>query len=456
MKTTYRSIDPTTGHLVTERPEASSAEVEAALTSVARAYRGWSAEPLAHRADALRRIASRLRARASSDAQTMVEEMGKPLTQALAEIEKCAWSCAYAADQAEAWLAPEIVPTEARRSVVRHDPLGPILAIMPWNFPFWQVFRVGASALVAGDTILLKHAPNVPRCAEAIVAICREAGLPDGVVTNMFARVDQVEGILADRRIAAVTLTGSARAGRAVASLAGKHLKPSVLELGGSDPFLVLEDADLDLAAEVGAKARLQNNGQSCIAAKRFIVVEAVARAFEARLRARLERVALGDPRDPATELGPMARADLRDELADQVARSVAKGGRLVLGGQVPRRDGWWYPATLVVEAGPGMPAWDDETFGPAAAMTVVRNDDEAVAVANANPYGLGAAVWTEDVDRGERLAARLEAGSVFVNDLVRSDARLPVGGVKDSGWGRELGREGMRQLTNTKTVWVA
>jgi succinate-semialdehyde dehydrogenase/glutarate-semialdehyde dehydrogenase len=334
--------------------------------------------------------------------------------------------------------------------------MGPVLAIMPWNFPFWQLFRFGASALMAGNTIILKHAPNVPRCAEAIVEIAREAGLPAGLIVSVNARVDQIEGLIADRRVAAVTLTGSTRAGQAVAAAAGRHLKPSVLELGGSDPFIVLEDADLDKAADVAARARLQNNGQSCIAAKRFIVVKSVAEAFVERFRAAMETHTLGDPREAATKVGPMARRDLRDELADQVARSIAAGARCVLGGATPDRDGWWYPPTLLVDAGPGMAAWDDETFGPCAAVRVVDDAEAAIAAASASPYGLGAALWTQDRDRAAALAARLRCGAVFVNDLVRSDPRMPFGGTKMSGWGRELGREGMLQFTDAKSVWIA
>lgn len=454
--TEFRSVDPSSGRLVLERPEATASEIDATLARSAAAFRAWSREPLATRTAALRRLGSALRARAAQDGMLMAEEMGKPVAQGKAESEKCALACEHAAEHAGAWLAPEPVPTEAKASYVRHDPIGPIVAIMPWNFPFWQLFRFGASALAAGNSIVLKHAPNVPRCAEAIVALCAEADLPEGLIVNLAARVDQLPGIIADDRVAAVTLTGSTRAGRAVAELAARALKPSVLELGGSDAFIVLADADLHQAAEVAARARLLNNGQSCIAAKRFIVERAVADDFIERFRAAMAAHRVGDPRDPTTQVGPMARRDLRDELASQVARSIAAGARALLGGATPEQDGWWYPPTLLVDTGPGVAAWEEETFGPAAAVRVVDDEAAAVAAANASSYGLGAAVWTADRERGARLAVELRCGAVFINDLVRSDPRLPFGGTKQSGWGRELGREGMLEFTDTKSVWIS
>lgn len=453
--TEFCSFDPRDGSLRGERPDATSDDLAAALDLTHRAFHQWSRETLAARCEALTRVADVLEKRADALGTLMAEEMGKPVTQGVAEAKKCAWACRHAAAHAASWLAPEAVPTEARTSYVRHEPLGPVLAIMPWNFPLWQLFRFGASALAAGNTVLLKHAPIVPGCAEAIVSVCAEAGLPEGVVANVFARVDQLEAILADPRIAGVTLTGSTQAGRSVAALAGRHLKPSVLELGGSDPFIVLASADLDRAAATAATARLQNNGQSCIAAKRFIVAAEVADDFIERFRAKLEAAVVGDPCDAATTLGPMARRDLRDELHAQVTASVARGAKLVLGGEVPAREGFWYPATLLTEAAPGMPIWDEETFGPAAAVRVVRDAAEAVTVANASPYALGASVWTGDRDEGERLASELRGGAVFVNAMVKSDPRLPFGGIGVSGWGRELGREGMRAFTATKSVWV-
>lgn len=451
----FRSIDPRDGALRGERPDATDHDLEAALDATHRAFARWSRESLSTRAEALNRIADALERRAPELGVLMAEEMGKPLSQGIGEARKCAWACRHAASNAAAWLAPETVATEAAESYVRHEPVGTVLAIMPWNFPLWQLFRFGASALAAGNAVLLKHAPNVPGCAEAIVSICAEAELPDGLVRNVFARVDQIEALIADPRVAAVTLTGSTRAGKAVASIAGRYLKPSVLELGGSDPFIVLARADLDRAAATASAARLQNNGQSCIAAKRFIVEASVADGFIERLRANLAAAVVGDPCDAKTALGPMARRDLRDELHAQVETSVARGAKLVLGGEVPSRNGFWYPATLLTDAGPGMPVWDEETFGPAAAVRVVRDADEALAVANASPYALGASVWTADREEGARFAASLRGGAAFVNAMVKSDPRLPFGGNGLSGWGRELGREGMRAFTATKSVWI-
>lgn len=451
----FRSIDPRDGALRGERPDATDHDLDAALDATHGAFTRWSRAPLSTRADALNRLAEVLERRAPALGVLMAEEMGKPLSQGIGEARKCAWACRHAASNAAAWLAPETVATEAAESYVRHEPVGTVLAIMPWNFPLWQLFRFGASALAAGNAVLLKHAPNVPGCAEAIVSLCAEAELPDGLVRNVFARVDQIEALIADPRVAAVTLTGSTRAGKAVASLAGRYLKPSVLELGGSDPFIVLARADLDRAAATASAARLQNNGQSCIAAKRFIVEASVADGFIERLRAHLAAAVVGDPCDAKTALGPMARRDLRDELHAQVEGSVARGAKRVLGGEVPSQNGFWYPATLLTDAGPGMPVWDEETFGPAAAVRVVRDADEALAVANASPYALGASVWTADREEGARFAASLRGGAAFVNAMVKSDPRLPFGGNGLSGWGRELGREGMRAFTATKSVWI-
>ncbi|MEQ1506607.1 MAG: NAD-dependent succinate-semialdehyde dehydrogenase [Myxococcota bacterium] len=456
MTTAFRSIDPSTGQLVGDWPEATPDEVESGLALAADAFRGWSATPLADRATALHALATRLRAERDRLAVVMAEEIGKPITQGRGEVDKCAWACEYAADHAAEWLAPESVRTEAETSYVRHDPLGPVLAIMPWNFPFWQLFRFGASALAAGDTIVMKHAPNAPRCALALAGLFDGLPFPRGALVNLFVDVGTIEGLIADDRIAAVTLTGSTRAGRSVASAAGRHLKPSVLELGGSDPFVVLADADLDAAAKVAAQSRLQNNGQSCIAAKRFIVEQAVADGFVERFRAEIAAAVVGDPRDPATTMGPMARRDLRDTLHGQVAVSLGLGAARILGGELPERDGFWYPPTLLTGVTPEMPVWSDEVFGPVAAVRVVRDAAEALTVANASRYGLGATVFTADRGRAEALSRELRVGAVFVNALVRSDPRLPFGGVGDSGWGRELGQLGMRSFTLPKTVWVS
>jgi succinate-semialdehyde dehydrogenase/glutarate-semialdehyde dehydrogenase len=451
----FRSCDPRTGVPGRERPDATAADLDAALDTAAAASAAWRATSIAERAALLRRLADVLEGQAAALALTMAEEMGKPVTQGMAEARKCAWACRHAADHADVWLADEGVSTEARQSFVAHEPLGVVLAIMPWNFPLWQLFRFGASALAAGNVIVLKHAPNVPRCAEAIVAVFAAAGAPPGLLVNVFARVDQVEGLIADPRVAGVTLTGSTRAGRAVAAVAGQHLKPSVLELGGSDPFVVLRDADVARAAATAAAARLQNNGQSCIAAKRFIVEAPVAEAFLDQLRAHLAAAVVGDPTDPATTLGPLARRDLRDALHAQVTASVDGGARVLLGGDVPARDGFWYPATLLADVGPGMPVWDDETFGPVAAVRVVADVDDAIRAASATPYALGASVWTADRDAGLRVARALRGGAAFVNAMVKSDPRLPFGGNAASGFGRELGREGMLAFTASRSFWV-
>src|SRR5438093_595911 len=397
-----------------------------------------------------------LRERKTQHARTMALEMGKPLMQGEAEAEKCAWVCDYYAEHAERFLADEPRETDASKAFVRFDPIGPVLAIMPWNFPFWQVFRFAAPALMAGNAGLLKHAPNVTRCALGIEAIFQEAGFPEGLFRALILSNEAAATVIADPRVRAGAVTGSDRAGSQVAERAGRHLKKTVLELGGSDPFIVLEDADLARAAKVAAEARLQNSGQSCIAAKRFIVADRVAGQFTERLTAEMASRRVGDPLDPATAVGPQARLDLRANLHRQVEESVRRGAQLVLGGRLPDGPGAFYPPTVLTAVRPGTPAFDEETFGPVAAVMVARDDADAVRIANASVYGLGASVWTADPARGERIARELEAGSVFVNGLVKSDPRLPFGGVKRSGYGRELSEYGLREFVNIKTVWVA
>jgi len=387
----------------------------------------------------------------------MAQEVGKPITAGRAEVQKSAWVVEYYAEHAERFLAPEPIETGAGRSYVSYEALGPILGIMPWNFPFWQVFRFAAPTLMAGNTGLLKHAPNVCGCAAAIEELMVDAGFPVGVFPSLFADLEQTHRVIADRRIRAVSLTGSVRAGSAVAEAAGRALKKVVLELGGSDPYLVLSDADLSLAADACAKSRLVNSGQSCIAAKRVLVVrehfEAFCEAFEERMSA----AKVGDPMDPATEVGPMARVDLRDNLHGQIEASLAAGARARIGGACPVGAGAWYPVTILDGVRPGMPAFEEELFGPAAAVVAVEDEKEAIALANQNRYGLGGAVFTRDEARGEEIARReLEVGAAFVNDFVRSDPRLPFGGVGDSGYGRELGPHGIREFTNVKVVSVA
>ncbi len=450
------SINPTTGETLEKFDETTPAALERILDQAVAAYQSWRRCSYAQRAHPMREAARLLRERRSAYARTMALEMGKPLKQGEAEAEKCAWACEYYAERAEGLLADEPRRTEASKSFVRFEPIGPVLAIMPWNFPFWQVFRFAAPALMAGNAGLLKHAPNVTRCALEIEAIFREAGFPDGLFRSVVLQNDAVAPVIADPRVRAVTLTGSDRAGSQVAEQAGRHLKKSVLELGGSDPFLVLADADLEQAARVAAEARLLNSGQSCIAAKRFIVVEPVADRFLELFVSAMRSRRTGDPLKPDTEIGPQARADLRTNLHRQVEESVRRGARLLLGGVVREGPGFFYPPTVLAAVGEGMPAFDEEVFGPAAAVIRARDEAEAVRVANASRYGLGASVWTADPARGERLARELEVGSVFVNALVKSDPRLPFGGVKRSGYGRELSEYGLREFVNIKTVWVA
>jgi len=382
--------------------------------------------------------------------------MGKPITQARAEVMKCAGGCAFFAEHAEAFLEPVRADTDATISYWSYRPLGVVLGIMPWNFPLWQVIRFAVPAAAAGNTVLLKHAPSVPGCALGLERAFRDAGFPAGVYTNLFVDLDTTGALIDDRRVRAVSLTGSVRAGRSVAERAGAALKKCVLELGGSDPSLVLADADLDLAVSVCVQSRLQNAGQSCIAAKRFLVVEDVADAFEERLIARMAAAVMGDPMEESTDYGPLARVDLRDALHDQVTRSVDAGATLALGGGVPDGPGAWYPATVLTGVGPGMAAYEEELFGPVASVIRVADEEEAIRVANDTSFGLGASVYTQDVRRGERIAdERLDAGACFVNGMVKSDPRLPFGGVKDSGYGRELSRLGIAEFTNVKTVWV-
>jgi succinate-semialdehyde dehydrogenase/glutarate-semialdehyde dehydrogenase len=450
-----QSVNPATGKPLRTYPDHDLEACLRRLDTALRALEGWRGLPFAERAAPLRRAADLLAERKGRYARLMAEEMGKPIAAAEAEIHKCAWNCRHYADHAERYLAPEEIPTDARRSLIRFDPLGVVLAIMPWNFPFWQVFRFSAPALMAGNAALLKHASNVPGCALAIEEIWRDAGLPPGLFQTLLIGAGPVEALLADPRVAAVTLTGSEAAGAKVAAAAGRHLKKCVLELGGSDPFVVFADADLEGALSTAVQARCSNAGQSCIAAKRFVVHERVAPAFEAELAKRFDALRVGDPLDRATQVGPLAREDLVADIERQVRESVARGARLVTGGRRLDRPGFYYAPTVLADVRRGMPAADEETFGPAAAILTFRGEDEAVRIANDTPYGLGASLWTRDEARIARLVPKIEAGSVFVNGQVKSDPRLPFGGVKRSGFGRELGREGIREFVNVKTVWM-
>lgn len=454
------AMNPATGRVIATYPTARASDVRAAVNAAHAAYLVWRDVPPAERCRVLDAVAGVLRGRVDTLAGLMADEMGKPVREGRAEAAKCATACSYFAARAAEFLAPEPVATEFATSYVSYRPLGVLLAIMPWNFPLWQVVRFAAPALAAGNAVILKHAPSVPGCALALVDIFAAAGLPAGVfqapLIDIDADPDIVPEMIAHPYIAGVSLTGSTRAGRAVAAMAGAHLKKTVLELGGSDAYVVLADADLDAAAAACVTGRMINGGQSCIAAKRFIVEAPVRAAFERRVVDGLAAAVMGDPHDEATTLGPLARRDLRDALHRQVARSVAAGARLLMGGEVPAGPGAFYPPTLLCDVRPGMPAFDEELFGPVAVIVEAADEEDAIALANRSAYGLGAAVFTRDVARGEAIAReRLEAGAAFVNAFVRSDPRLPFGGGRESGYGRELGRWGIREWVNVKTVVV-
>ena len=453
---TLISMNPATGDEIARHVEMTDAEVEAALAASNLAFASWRATLLATRADLLTRAAAELRRRAPDLARLMALEMGKPLAQGAAEIEKCASVCEYYSAHGERFLAAEAVATEAARSVVVYQPLGTVLAIMPWNFPFWQVLRFAAPALVAGNAALLKHAPNVTGCALAIEDVLRTAGAPDGLFQVLRLDEGRVGAVIDDPRVAAVTLTGSTRAGRAVASRAGAALKKCVLELGGSDPYLILDDADLDAAVAACVTSRLINTGQSCIAAKRFIATRRRAARVEQLFVEGMSARVMGDPFADGVDLGPLARHDLRDVLHRQVRESAAAGARVLLGGALPDGPGAYYRPTVLADVRPGMPAYHEELFGPVASLITADDEEDAIRIANDTVFGLGAAVFTRDPARGERIATdRLAAGSCFVNAFVKSDPRLPFGGIKDSGYGRELGLWGLREFVNVKTVWV-
>ncbi|MEX2611913.1 MAG: NAD-dependent succinate-semialdehyde dehydrogenase [Gemmatimonadota bacterium] len=450
------SVNPATGETLRTFEALSSQELEARLARAWTAFERHRATSFAERAGWLLRAAEILEAEKAELGRTMTLEMGKPLGAAVAEAEKCAWVCRYYAEHAPAQLADEPVATGAARSFIRYQPLGPVLAVMPWNFPYWQVFRFAAPALMAGNVGLLKHASNVPQCALAIEDIFRRAGVTPDAFQTLLIGSGPVEGILADPRVRAATLTGSEGAGSAVGAAAGRHIKPTVLELGGSDAFVVMPSADLEVAAETAVKARTINNGQSCIAAKRFIVHADVAAEFERLFVARMAGLTVGDPMDDATDVGPLATAAIREELHDQVRRSVAAGARVLTGGEPLEGPGNFYPPTVLTDVAEGSPAWEEELFGPVAALFRVADVEEALRVANATSFGLGAAAWTREPAEQERFMDALEAGAVFINGMVASDPRLPFGGVKRSGYGRELSAFGIREFVNVKTVWVA
>jgi acyl-CoA reductase-like NAD-dependent aldehyde dehydrogenase len=450
-----QSINPATEEVLASFDEFSREQVEECLANAHAAAKRWSRTSLAERARFMRQVAAGLRSHKARYSKLMTLEMGKPISEAEAEIDKCAWCCDFYAESGERFLADEPVQTNARCSYVAFQPLGTVLAIMPWNFPFWQLFRCAAPALMAGNSVLLKHASNVPQCALAIEQSFRDADFPPGVFQSLLVAGGAVEPLIADHRVQAVSLTGSSATGSQVAGAAGRALKKTVLELGGSDPFIVLADADLAAAAATAVRARFQNTGQSCIAAKRFIVMDEVADQFEERFVAEASKLKVGDPLQRDTRVGPLARSDLRDALEQQVEASVQQGAHVLLGGQRLAGRGYFYAPTVMSHITPDMRVFKEETFGPVAALIRARDVDEAIELANQSMYGLGANLWTQDVENARQLARRIESGSVFINGMVASDPRLPFGGIKQSGFGRELSVFGIREFVNVQTVWV-
>ncbi len=450
------SVNPATEEPITTYEEHDEEDIERALRTAVDRFEEWKNRSLNERSRLIETAGEVLRENKRRYAEIMTREMGKPISQSIAEVEKCAWVCDHYAKFASRYLQPEGHPSPpGSRAETRFEPLGPLLAVMPWNFPFWQVFRFAAPYLTAGNVGLLKHASNVPGCALALEEIFLEAGYPEGVFQTLLIPSGLVDSLIEDDRLHGVTLTGSGPAGRAVASTAGANLKKSVLELGGSDPFIVLDDADLDDAAETGAWARNLNGGQSCIAAKRFIVHEDVYDEFLDRFVGEIESYKVGDPMDEDVDVGPQARPNLMEELHQQVGASVEAGARVVTGGEPLDRSGAFYPPTVLTDVPDGCPAAEEEIFGPVAAVFEVSDEEAAVRRANDTPFGLGASIWTRDRDRGSRIASRIDAGCVYVNQLVKSDPRVPFGGVKESGYGRELAGDGIREFVNRKTVWI-
>ncbi len=450
-----QTINPTTGEVLETFEPYSQQQINQALDQAHQAFLRWRTMTFAERAKHLHSVASHLRDHKAALARTAVLEMGKSITEAEAEVEKCAWNCDFFADNAERFLADEKVASNATESYVAFRPLGVILAVMPWNFPYWQVFRFAAPALMAGNTTVLKHASNVSRVALEIERIFQEAGLPQGVLRTVLVPGSEAARLIEDPRIAAVTLTGSEVAGVEVAGTSGHVLKKTVLELGGSDAFIVLDDADLDEAAQVAVTARFQNNGQSCIAAKRFIVVDSVAEAFEQKFVANTARLKVGDPLEYDTKIGPVARKDLRETLDQQVQQSIQQGARVLIGGKAREGKGYFYEPTILTNVTPEMTVFKDETFGPVAAVVHARDAEHAIELANDSKFGLGSNLWTRNLEQARKLAAQIEAGGVFINGMTASDPRLPFGGVKRSGYGRELSSFGIQEFVNVQTVWI-
>ncbi len=449
------TINPATGELVKSFDEMTKQEVDDIINYAHEAFLLWRDISISERSELMMNAAKVLKGRKEEFGRTLTLEMGKPFKQAVSEVEKCAWVCEYYAENAENILKQEVIETDASQSYVQFDPIGVVLSVMPWNFPFWQVFRFAAPALMAGNVGILKHASNVPMSALAIEQVFLQAGFPQNVFKTLLIGSSQVSDVIKNPKVKAATLTGSEHAGKKVASDCGKELKKTVMELGGSDPFIILKDADLDEAIETAVTARLINNGESCIAAKRFIVVEDVYEEFEKKFVKKMKEIKVGDPMEEETELGPMAREDLLEELHDQVKRTIDKGAKLLCGGERLDREGYYYPTTVISNIQPGMAAYDEELFGPVASLFKVKDEEDAIRVANDSDFGLGASLWTNDLEKAKKLSHKIESGSVFVNGLVKSDPRLPFGGVKISGYGRELSHYGIKEFLNIKTVWI-
>ncbi len=449
------SINPATEEIIASFPIHSESQIDEALREAKVAFSFWRSERSAVRTDCMRRAAAYLRRNKEQLARDMTAEMGKPIVEAEAEVEKCAWNCGYYAENAERLLGNEPRPSNAAESYIQYTPLGVVLAVMPWNYPLWQVFRFAAPALMAGNTAVLKHASNVPQCALNIEKVFQEAGFPEGVFRTLLVPSSQVARLIEHPAVAAVTLTGSEGAGSQVASCAGRVFKKTVLELGGSDPFIVMEDAQLDAAVETGVRARYQNAGQSCIAAKRFIVVESVFPEFQERFVAAVRALRVGNPLERTTQVGPLARGEFIGDLERQVQESNQQGARILVGGKRISGKGFYFEPTVLTDVQPEMPVGCEEVFGPAAAMIRARDHRDAIQLANRTPYGLGSSIWTSDIERAKRLARDIEAGQVFINGMVTSDPRLPFGGVKHSGYGRELSEFGLREFVNIQTVWI-
>ena len=453
---TLTAINPANGEPIKTYEETPFDNVVKCIEGAQQAFDVWKKTGLSQRTECMKRASRILTENKEAYAKIMAMEMGKPIRQGRAEVEKCAWVCEYYADNAFNMLQPEKIETDARKSFISFQPLGVILTIMPWNYPFWQVFRFAAPGLMAGNAVVLKHASNVPGCSQAIEDIFSKAGFPESLFQNLLISSGKIQQVMEHPLIQAVTLTGSHPAGQAVAAMAGKLIKKSVLELGGSDPYIILEDADLEAAAKTCVESRLLNSGQSCIAAKRFIVIESVRKQFEDMFIGYMAAKKMGDPLEEDVDIGPQARFDLREDLHRQVEQSIAKGAKCLIGGEIPAGKGAYYPATVLSSVVKGMPAYEEEIFGPVGAIISVKNEREAIQIANDSSFGLGAAVFTEDVERGERIATyELEAGCCFVNAFVKSDPRLPFGGIKSSGYGRELSHYGIKEFVNIKTVYV-